>query len=195
MKNMAKKYEFKPDKPRTGLLGKLFLTQNQRKTLLKWALYVLVLLGLSVAQDVLFCRVRLFSATTELVPCGIFLICLAEGAERGSIFTLIAACLYLFSGTAAGYYCIVFITVYAVVATCLRQAFLQKGMASTMLCTAAAMVLYEISVFFMGVFLGLTTFGRIGGFFLTSLMTLIFAPILYPTIRSISNIGGEAWKE
>lgn len=195
MKSMAKKYEFKPDKPRSGLLSKLFLTQSQRKILLKWTLYALVLLGLSVLQDVLLCNVRLFGATTELVPCGIFLICLAEGSERGSVFTLVAACLYLFSGTAAGYYCIVFIPVYALVVTCLRQAFLQKSMASTMLCVSVAMVFYELSVFFMGLFLSMTTFGRIGGFLLTALMTLVFAPIIYPIIRSISNIGGEAWKE
>ena len=195
MKNMAKKYEFKPDKPRSGLLSKLFLTQSQRKILLKWTLYALALLGLSVLQDVLLCNVRLFGATTELVPCGIFLICLAEGSERGSIFTLAAACLYLFSGTAAGYYCIVFIPVYGLVVTCLRQAFLQKSMASTMLCVSVAMVLYELSVFFMGLFLSMTTFGRIGGFLLTALMTLVFAPIIYPIVRSISNIGGEAWKE
>lgn len=192
---MAKKYEFKPDKPRSGLLSKLFLTQSQRKILLKWTLYALVLLGLSVLQDVLLCNVRLFGATTELVPCGIFLICLAEGSERGSIFTLVAACLYLFSGTAAGYYCIVFIPVYGLVVTCLRQAFLQKSMACTMLCVSVAMVFYELSVFFMGLFLSMTTFGRIGGFLLTALMTLVFAPIIYPIIRSISNIGGEAWKE
>lgn len=195
MIKMAKKYEFKPDKPRSGLLSKLFLTQTQRKTLLKWVLYGLMLLVLSVLQDVLFCRVRIFGATTELVPCGIFLICIAEGPERGSVFTLIAACLYLFSGTAAGYYCIVFITAYGLLATCLRQAYLQKGFVAAMLCTAAAIVAYELSVFLMGLFLGMTNIGRIGGFIITAIMTLIFAPILYPVVRSISNVGGEAWKE
>ena len=195
MIKMAKKYEFKPDKPRSGLLSKLFLTQTQRKTLLKWVLYGLMLLVLSVLQDVLFCRARIFGATTELVPCGIFLICIAEGPERGSVFTLIAACLYLFSGTAAGYYCIVFITAYGLLATCLRQAYLQKGFVAAMLCTAAAIVAYELSVFLMGLFLGMTNIGRIGGFIITAIMTLIFAPILYPVVRSISNVGGEAWKE
>ena len=195
MISMARKYEFKPDKPRTGLLGKLFLTQNQRKILLKWVLYALVLLGLSVLQDVLLCRVRIFGATTELVPMGIFLICLAEGAQRGSIFVLIASCLYLFSGTAAGNYTIVFITAYGLIVTCLRQAFLQKSLSATMLCAAVAMVLYEFSVFLMGLFFGMTTFGRIGGFFVTALLTMIAAPILHPLILKISNIGGEAWKE
>lgn len=192
---MARKYEFKPDKPRIGLLGKLFLTQKQRKNLLKWLLYALVLLVLSVLQDVLLCSVRIFGATTELVPCGIFLICLAEGVERGSVFALVASCLYLFSGTAAGYYSIVFLTFYGVLITYFRQAYLKKGFAAEALCTAVALIVYELSVCFVGLFLGLTTGPRIGGFFLTGVMTCLFIPALQPLVRAISTIGGEAWKE
>ena len=70
---MAKKYEFKPDKPNAGLLSKLYLTQKQRKSLLKWTIYGLLLVFLSVLQDVLLCRISIFGATTELVPCGICL--------------------------------------------------------------------------------------------------------------------------
>ncbi len=195
MRSMAKKYEFKPDKPVSGVFSKLFLTKKQRKSVLKWSLYSLVLLVLSVLQDVLLCRFRLFGATTELVPCGIFLICLAEGLERGCVFSLCASCIYLFSGTAAGNYSIVFITALSVFVTYFRQSFLQKGFSAAMLCTAAAMILYESAVFFIGLFLSLTTFGRIGTHLLTALLTLIAAPALYPVIEKISAIGGEAWKE
>lgn len=192
---MAKKYEFKPDKPRSGLVSKLFLTQKQRKAVLKWVLYSLVLLALSVLQDVILCRFRLFGATTELVPCGIFLICLAEGLERGCIFSLVASCVYLFSGSAAGNYSIVFITALCVGVTFFRQSYLRKGFSATMLCTAAAMLVYELAVFAIGLFFSLTTFDRIGAFCLTALMTLLSAPILYPIVNAISTIGGEAWKE
>ena len=145
---MAKKNEFKPDKPRLGFFSKLFLTQQQRKTLLKWLLYALLLVALSVVQDVLLCRVRIFGATTELVPCGIFLICLAEGLEGGSVFSLVASGLYLFSGTAAGYYSIPLITTLAVAVTFFRQAYLKKGFLATMLCTVFAVTVYEMLVFF-----------------------------------------------
>ena len=192
---MAKKYEFKPDKPRLGFFSKLFLTQKQRKTLFKWLLYALVLLGLSVAQDVLLCRVRIFGATTELVPCGIILICLAEGLESGSVFALIASSLYLFSGTAAGYYSIPFITVLAVAVTFFRQAYLRKGFFAAMICTVFAVTVYEMLVFLVGAFLGITTLSRFGGFLLTALMTNVFAPALYPLVRAVSAIGGQEWKE
>lgn len=190
---MARKYEFRPDKPRSGLLGKLFLTQKQRRSILKWTLYALVLILLSVIQDVLMSRVRLFGATTELVPCGIFLICILEGIERGSVFALVSSLLYLFSGTGAGYYTIVFITVAAVLVTALRQAFLQKGFSAAMVCTALAMLTYELLTFAIGVFLGLTLWSRLGVFLLTTLWTLVAAPVLYPIILSIG--GGDTWKE
>lgn len=192
---MAKKYEFKPDKPVSGFFSKLFLTQKQRRALLKWSLYGLVLLLLSVLQDVILCRFRLFGATTELVPCGIFLICVIEGLERGSIFSLCAACLYLFSGTAAGNYSIVFITALSVGIAFFRQSYLQEGFSAAMLCTAAGMILYELAVFFIGLFLSLTTLSRISTPFLTALLTLIAAPALYPVLQTIRSIGGNTWKE
>lgn len=192
---MAKKYEFKPDKPQMTLADRLYLTKKQRRQLLKWSLYALMLLLLSVAQDVLLSRVRLFGATTELVPVGIFLICLLEGLETGSVFALIASSLYQFSGTPGGTYSIVFITVLCVLVTLLRQAYLQKGFGSAMLLTALAMVLYECMVFGIGLFLGLTTLSRWGGFLLTAGLSLAVAPALYPIALSVGKIGGEVWRE
>lgn len=193
MITMAKKYEFKPDKPRTGLLGKLFLTPQQRRNLLKWALYALVLVALSVIQDVLLSRVRIFGATTELVPCGIFLICILEGTEKGSIFALISSLLYLFSGAAAGIYTVVLITVLAVLVTALRQAYLQKGFFAGLLCTALATVSYQLLTFIIGLFLGLTLWSRLGVFLLTALWSIVVSPVLYPIFLAIG--GGNVWNE
>lgn len=192
---MAKRNEFKADKPRSGFFSKLFLTQQQRAVLLKWVLYAAVLLVLSVVQDVLLSRGRLFGATTELVPVAIFLICLTEGVERGSVFSLVAACLYLFSGTAAGYYSIVVITAAAIGVTLFRQSYLQKGFAASMLCTVAAMLLHTLCLFLIGLFLEKTTPGRIVSHFLSAFYSLLAAPALYPIVTGISSFGGEAWKE
>lgn len=192
---MAKRNEFKADKPRSGFVSKLFLTQQQRSILFKWVLYAVVLIVLSVIQDVLLSRGRLFGATTELVPVAIFLICLAEGVERGSIFSLVASCLYLFSGTAAGYYSIVILTAAAIGVTLFRQSYLQKGFAASMLCTAGAMLGYVFCIFCIGLFLEKTTGSRIVSHFLSAVYSLLAAPILYPIVTGISAIGGEAWKE
>ncbi|MBQ8909706.1 MAG: hypothetical protein IJY91_01545 [Oscillospiraceae bacterium] len=192
---MGLKKEFKSDKPHSGFWGKLYLTQKQRKELLKWSLYGALLLVLSLLQDVVLCQIRLFGATTELVPVGIFLICILEGAESGSIFALVSSLLYLFSGTAAGPYSMVFITVLAIGVTIFRQAYLQKGLAAAILCAGVAMLVYELLQFLMGLFLGLTIPSRFIGFVVTAALSIIAIPILYPIALSIGTIGGETWKE
>ncbi|MBO5867928.1 MAG: hypothetical protein J6Q54_03345 [Oscillospiraceae bacterium] len=190
---MARKYEFKPDKPRLGWLDKLVLTQKQRRSLLKWVLYALVLLVLSVLQDVLFSRMRIFGGTTELVPCGIFLICVLEGMERGTTFSLVASLVYLFSGSAAGAYCVVFITTLAALVTAFRQSYLQRGFAAAMLCTGVAMICYELVVFCIVWFLGYVRAANFFGFVVTALLTLPAAPILYPIFLAIG--GGDVWND
>lgn len=192
---MARKYEFKPDKQDSGLLNQLYLTKKQRLSALKWGLYALVLLVLSVLQDVVLSRYRLNGATTELVPCAIFLISILQGLERGSVFALVASLMYLFSGSAPGAYAMVFITFLAVGASFLRQGYLQKGFGAALICTGGAMVLYELAVFCIGLFLQLTRTDRIVGFLLTAGLSLIAVPVLYPIFLAIGKIGGETWKE
>lgn len=193
--HMARKYEFKPDKPHSGFWDKLYITPQQRKLLLKWGLYTVLLLVLSVLQDVIFCKLDIFGATTDLVPCCIFLVCVLEGVEAGSIFSLTAAVVYFFSGTAAGPYCIPLIVVLAVMAAIFRQSYLQRGFGAVMLCTAVITLLYELLVFGAGLFLELTYGGRFGVFFLTGILSWIAVPVLYPVCKLIGNIGGEIWKE
>jgi len=192
---MAKKNEFRPDKPSTSLLSHLILTKKQQRTVLKWVFYALLLVALSVLQDSLLSQVRLLGATTELVPCAIFLICILEGTQNGSVFSLVAGLLYLFSGTAPGPYSMVAITFLSVGVCIFRQAYLQESFSSAMLCTAIAMVLYVLVNFAFGLFLGLTPFSRLYGFLLTAVLSLLIAPVLYPILKAIMAYGGNLWKE
>ena len=192
---MAKNQEFKPDKPSISLVSRLILTKKQQKSLLKWIFYGLFLVMLSVVQDVLLSRVRLLGATTELVPCAIFLICLIEGAHSGSVFSLTAGLLYLFSGTAPGPYSMVAIVFFSIGVCIFRQAFLQESFSSVMLCVAIAMLLYVLVNFGFGLFLGLTRLSRIHGFLITAVLSLLVSPLLYPVVKVINAFGGNSWKE
>jgi hypothetical protein len=192
---MQNKNEFQPDKPKLGILDRLYLTRLQRKILLKWVLYSAVLLVLSLLQDVILCRFQLWGATTELIPCAVMLICLLEGLESGCIFTLCASCLYLFSGTAPGVYAMVALTVLTIVAAWFRQAYLQRGFGSAILCVAVCMIVYELAVFGIGLFLGQTYGYRILAFLVTALGSVLAVPILYPVFLRIQAIGGEIWRE
>ena len=192
---MAKKNEFKPDKTGSGLLSKLYITPTQRRNILKWVLYSLVLLVLSLLQDVVLCKFRLFGATTELVPCAIILICLLEGSQGGCVFTLLAALFYWFSGATLGPVAMISITVLSIFVAMFRQSYLQKGFGAAMLCTIFTVVVYEMILFLVGAFMGLTPWNRFGGFLVTAGLSLLAAPILYPILLSIASIGGETWKE
>ncbi len=192
---MAKKYEFQPDKPRSSWLSKLYLTKLQRKRVLKWFLYALSVLVLSLLQDVVLCNFRLNGATTELVPVAIFLICILEGTERGCVFALVSSALYLFSGTAAGPHAMVFITGLAILVCIFRQSLLQKTFSSVLLCMILAMACYELLIFVSAIFLGYTYAARFIGFVITTGLSLLAVPVLYPIYVSISSIGGESWKE
>ena len=193
---MAKKnYEFRPDKTGSGLLSRLYLTRLQRLSVLKWALYSLVVLILSVLQDVLLCRVSIYGATTDLVPCAVFMVCLLEGIEHGSVFSLIGALIYLFSGFAPGYHVLVLLPFLAVGAGLFRESLLRKSFSSTFLCVSVSVALYELIIFGVALFLKLTHAGRLHVALITIGLTLAVIPILYPIMVSISKIGGETWKE
>ena len=192
---MAKKYEFKPDSDRKNLLQRLYMTQQQRRNLLKWVLYALLLIFLSVLQDVFLTHLRVLGATTDLVPCAIFLICVIEGTHSGSIFSLVASLFYLFSLDNAGPYIVVFITFLAVIVTAFRQGYLRKGFTAAWLCAGAAMIVYELLLFAFALFLHSTVFSRILGFLLTALMSVAAVPLIYFPAKAIGAIGGDAWKE
>ncbi len=192
---MKKERSFRPDRVGTTVLHKLYISPSQRKTILKWSLYSFVLVLISVLQDVTLSNVRLYGATTELVPCGIFLICILEGAEGGAVFTLLSAWIYLYTGTPAGPYCIVFITFFGVGMSVVRQTYLQRGFGTALLCVGICMIAYELAVFGIGLFLGQTYGYRALGFLLTALCSMLAVPVLYPLFLRIQAIGGETWRE
>ena len=187
--------DFRPDKLGAGLASRLYLTKKQRLSAAKWLLYSLVVLVLSLVQDVMLCQVSVFGGTTDLVPCAIFMICILEGAETGSLFCLIAAAAYLFSGTAPGFHIIPLIPFLGVVTSIFRQNYLRKGFSATVLCAGAAIALYELTVFAAALFVEQTHLGRFHTALITTGLDCLILPLLYPILVSVSKIGGETWKE
>lgn len=190
-----KKNEFKKDKLEAPWLSRLYLTQKQRRAFYTWALMALLLLVISVLQDVVLCRLRIYDAATDLVPCVIFLIAIIEGSQNGSVFALCAGMFYQFSGSAPGGYTLVLITAIAIGAAIFRQSYLQKSFGAALLTTGLAVFAYELLNFTLGWATGLTVFSRLPGFLITAVLTLVAVPLLYPVVLSIAAIGGDIWKE
>ena len=193
---MAKrKYEFRPDPTGFDWVSKLLLTPKQRKSVLKWLLYSLVCVAGLVLQDSMLSRLRFLGGGFELAPALIVLICVLEGCENGAVFALTGSMLYVFSGSGQDRYCILLLTLAAVLAAAFRQSYLRRGVGSALICVGGAMVLYELSLFAAGVFQGLTYGGRWGVFVMTGLVSTLAAGILYKPLKYIGTIGGNLWKE
>lgn len=190
-----KKHEFRPDTVRQDILGKVLLTKTQSLRLLRWLLFSAVCLGGLLLQDVVMSRFSIFGTTTDLVPCCILAVCILQGAESGCVFALVSSMIYCFSGSAPGIYTIPLITGIAVVTAIFRQAYLRKGFFTLLLCVAMALFAYETITFFIGLFLGQTLWVRYGAFVISTVLTLLPVPVLYPVLLYIGKIGGETWKE
>ncbi len=192
---MAKKYEFRPDPEGSGDFGKLLLTKQQRRTLLRRSLNALVCLVGLLLQDVLLSQIQIFGATPDIVPCLILMVCVMQGAEVGSVFALTAACLYYFSGSAPGPFVIPVLVAIAVFLVIFRQSYLKQGFLTIFVCSAAGMIVYELCLFVIALFLERTMLGRIGIFVATALLSLAVVPPVYPILMSIGKLGGDTWKE
>lgn len=192
---MRKRIDFKPDPTESSWKSRLHLTKSQRKSLLKWFLYGLILLVLSLVQDAVMSRFQYRGATTDLVPCGILLICLLQTPDSGAIFALIGSTLYVFSGSAQGYYCIALLTFLGVLLNIFRHAILSRRFRSIFLCMIIGLMVYELAIFAFGLFLGRTYVSRLSVFLYTGILSIVSVPMLYPIMFSISKIGGEEWKD
>ena len=192
---MARKNEFKPDRQRSDLLGKILLTQKQGRSLLRWLLFgVVCIVGLLV-QDVALYRLTFRGICADIVPCLIMMVAIMQGAESGCVFALVMSCLYYFSGSSPGAYAIPLITASATFVAIFRQGNVRQGFFAILFCAAVGMALYKLSVYGIGLFLDLTTAQRLSAMLISALLSLIAVPVAYPIFLAIGNIGGETWKE
>ncbi len=189
------KSEFKPDVSSATWLKTARLTKLQQLRLLKWGTYVLTLVLAVVLQDVIFSQIRPFGATLELVVCVILLITVMEGTEVGSLFVLITSTLYFYTGTAPGAYTIGLLCFLGIFVTLFRQMYLNRNKSAIVLCAGIAAFLYEVGIYGVGVFSGLTRWDRLGVFLIAGIYNFLAMIPLYPLIYKIGQIGGNTWKE
>ena len=188
-------YEFKPDPKSTNFLKRLYMTRLQRMTLLKWFTYTMTGVALLVIQDVIMSAVRISGATTDLPVAFILLVGLYEGLENGSVFTLAASLIYWFSGSAPTPVCVGLLCALNIFIGLFRQMYWNRSFGSLTLCAGISIMLYEMLLFALGLFQGLTIMDRVGVFALTGAFTCIIMLPMYPLVRVISKIGGESWRE
>ena len=190
-----KRNEFRPDPTTSTGLKTRRLTRLQKLRLLKWVLYALIVILCLVIQDVIMSQLRLFGATTDLAVGAILLITVIEGTDVGSLFVLIASMLYWFSGSAPTPLCIALLTFFGVGATMFRQMYWHRSRGTLTLCACLALTLYELGLFGVGLFYGLTYWGRLPSSLLTSVYTSLVMIPMYSLVHKTGLIGGNTWKE
>ena len=194
-KKRSSRNEFRPDPTTSTWLKTRRLTRLQKLRLLKWVLYALIVILCLVIQDVIMSQLRLFGATTDLAVGAILLITVIEGTDVGSLFVLIASMLYWFSGSAPTPVCIALLTAFGIGATMFRQMFWHRSRGTLTLCACLALTAYELGLFVTGIMQGLTYFGRLPSFLLTSAYTCLVMIPLYTLVNKTGLIGGNTWKE
>lgn len=190
-----KKREFRPDREGTNQFQKLIPTPQQQLRILCWALYGLICLIGLIAQDVALYRINIFGGCTDILPCMVLMIVVMQGVENGSVFVLIASVLYFFSGSSAGFYVVPLLTAVAVLVVIFRQAFMRRGFWTVLICALLGMLLYEMGLFIINLFLGLTVFSRIGAVLCTVVLSMVTVPVCYPLFMAIGKLGGQPWGE
>ena len=188
-------YEFKPDPKGTNYLKRLYMTRLQRLTILKWATFAMTGIALLVIQDVIMSQVRFSGATTDLPVAFILLVGMYEGLEKGSVFTLAASLFYWFSGSAPTPICVALLCILVILVGLFRQLYWHRSFGSIAMSVSICIMLYEMSLFVIGLFSGLTILPRAGVFALTGGLTCITMLPMYPLVRAISKIGGESWRD
>lgn len=187
--------EFRPDPATATWLKTRKLTRQQRLRLFKWLMYALIVIMSLVIQDVIMSQLRLFGATTDLAVGAILLITVIEGTDVGSLFVFIASILYWFSGSSPTPVSIILLTALGIGATMFRQMFWHRSRGTLTLCACLALTAYELGLFVTGLMQGLTYWGRLPSFLLTSVYTCLVMIPLYSLVYKTGLIGGNTWKE
>ena len=187
--------EFRPDPATSTWLKTRKLTRQQRLRLFKWLMYALIVIMSLVIQDVIMSQLRLFGATTDLAVGAILLITVIEGTDVGSLFVFIASILYWFSGSSPTPVSIILLTALGIGATMFRQMFWHRSRGTLTLCACLALTAYELGLFVTGLMQGLTYWGRLPAFLLTSVYTCLVMIPMYTLVYKTGLIGGNTWKE
>lgn len=187
--------EFRPDSVGSGWSNKFHITHVQRDTLLKWGGYTALLVLLCMLQDVIMSKIHFFGSTTDLVVSGLLLITVMEGVSNGSVFILLGSLLYYFSGSSPTPWGIILLCYLGIGASIFRQMYLHRGLMAITFCAGVALMIYEIGTYGIGLFLGLTHWGRIFQFLITGGLSWAVMLALYPLVNKIGLIGGNIWKE
>ena len=158
---------------------------------LMWVLYSLLFLLVMLVQTTALGRTRFFGVKLNLLPVTIVCITMGVGHEAGGLFGLIAAIFWYTSGAEDGSAAMITFTVTGILAGYLCDCYLQPRFLSALALSLGALLFHEGALFCLRFYLGSAGISLLRWVFLTSGLSLLFCPVLYPLAKSIRKAGGS----
>ena len=160
--------------------------------ILKWALFALLTLFAWLTQTTLFGQRTFLGSHLSLFPVAAVSVAVMCGAEKGSLFCLIAGILYCFTGADMGPVTLVAITLVGALAGGACQSFFRRHLAPCAIFAALVLlcsdgVILLLKLYFTDAHPAGVFSQAFGGLFCSLLSVLVFFPLSY----AISRIGGE----
>lgn len=185
------------EEKRLSQLKKLRITRNQWRSILKWALYSLCLVGILVIQSVILSRLPVFGAKVNLVPWFVGCVCFIEGSESGSIFALLASLTWALSGGDLGFVSILVLTYGGMGIGLLVERVFRRQVFVCMGCCLLLSLCNESAIFALRLYLHTVTLPQYFHILIPGvLLGIPICPLFFYLCRAINRSeGGQIWNE
>ena len=165
---------------------------KQYRRAMSWVLYALMVVTAFLLQSVVFGSNIFFTYKLDLLPVAAISAALFLGAERGSLFCLLAGVFYCFTGADMGPVVLVGLTLCGALAGGVCQAYFKKHLIPCALFAALALALCDGSIFLLKLYFRQTQLPVLTETVLPGLgLSLASVLLFFPVSWGIARIGGE----
>lgn len=178
-------------------LKKLRITRIQWRIIGKWSLYTIVLVATIVIQSVILSRLPIFGAKVNLIPYLIGCVCIIEGADSGSLFSLIASLIWALSGGDYGFVSILILTCGGMGLGLLFQKLLRCQLVTCLVCCFILALCHDTSIFLLRLYMKSVTAMQYFRILIPGTLLGIFScPVFFYLFQLIHRIGGNhTWND
>lgn len=172
------------------MLGRFYITPGQWRHVFRWLLYGTLVLSVILLQTVILGKDGVFGRHPDLVAVAIVTVAMAEGAERGGLFALIASTFWALSGIERGALQIICLTAIPVLCSYLSHKIFSVPYFVSLITCGLTLLITQSLYFFLKMFYD----GYPGYLYFTRLLpgilvALLFQPVIYWLVKTIGKIG------
>lgn len=167
-----------------------YFSREQATDILRWTLYSILFLLVMLVQTIVLPQIKVTGITLCVVPICLVCISVQEGAERGTLFALIASIIFCLSGISEGPIYIALLSLIAALSGAICDNYYTRSFIPALVLSMMGLTICEGLVFLFRV----STTGTDGTLWHTVLLPVILLsllafPLIYLGAWAISRIG------